>query len=193
MRFRDFLRISVLLFGGAATALAAVSVIGTARADDGVLLGVALAWWVAAALIGLWLGRRPMATPGIGRLLASARSTTSLPELEPGAVLFNRLWPLAVVAVAAGAVGFFLPQVPAVAAGYALLAALTWRRQSSAVAAIEERDGAQFWFDRSSPFGAPRLLRLPGLRKIEPQPASPNASGADRAPATSAYSPPHRR
>jgi hypothetical protein len=193
MRFREFLRVSVLLFGGAATALAAVSVIGASRADDAALLGVALAWWLAAALIGLWLGRRPMATPGIGRLLASARSTTSLPELEPGAVLFNRLWPLAVVALAAGGVGFFLPQVPAVATGYALLAALTWRRQSSAVAAIEERDGAQFWFDRSSPFGAPRLLRLPGLRKIEPQPASANASGDDRAPATSAYSPPDRR
>jgi hypothetical protein len=176
MRFREFLRVSVLLFGGAATALAAVSVVGATRADDQALLGVALGWWLLAALIGLWLGRRPAATPGIGRLLASARSTTSLPELEPGAVLFNRLWPLAVVAVAAGGVGFLLPQVPAVATGYALLAALTWRRQASAVAAIEERDGAQFWFDRSSPFGSPRLLRLPGLRKIEPQPAQDRAA-----------------
>jgi hypothetical protein len=193
MRFRDFLRVSVLLFGGAGTALAAVSVVGAARVDDNVLLGVAAGWWLAAVLFGLWLGRRMEATPGIARLLAGARSTTTLPELEPGAVLFNRLWPLAVVAVAAGGVGFFLPQVPAVATGYALLAALTWRRQSSAVAAIEDRDGVQFWFDRSSPFGAPRLLRLPGLRKIEPRPARPSASAGDRAPARSVYSPPARR
>jgi hypothetical protein len=193
MRFRDFLRVSVLLFGGAGTALAAVSVVGAARADDRVLLGVALGWWLAAVVTGLWLGRRAAASPGIARLLASARSTTSLPELEPGAVLFNRLWPLAVVAVAAGALGFFIPQVPAIATGYALLAALTWRRQASAVAAIEGRDGVEFWFDRSSPFGPPRLLRLPGLRKIEPQPASADASAGRRAPASSVYSPPARR
>jgi hypothetical protein len=193
MRFRDFLRVSILLFGGAGTALAVVSVVGAARVDDNVLLGVALGWWLVAVLIGLWLGRRMGATPGIARLLAGARSTTTLPELEPGAVLFNRLWPLAVVAVAAGAVGVFVPQVPAIATGYALMAALTWRRQSSAVAAIEDRDGVQFWFDRSSPFGPPRLLRLPGLRKIEPQPASERVSAADRAPARSVHSPPGRR
>ena len=193
MRFREFLRVSVLLFGGAGTALAAVSVIGAARADDGTLLGVALGWWLVSVLLGLWLGRRMEASPGIARLLANARSTTTLPELEPGAVLFNRLWPLAVVAVVSGGIGFLVPQVPAIATGYALLAALTWRRQSSAVAAIEDRDGVQFWFDRSSPFGPPRLLRLPGLRKIEPQPASASVSEARRAPARSVYSPPDRR
>jgi hypothetical protein len=192
MRFREFLRVAVLLYGGAGTALAVVSVIGASRVDDRVLLGVGLLWWLAAVVTGLWLGRRMGATPGIARLLAGARATTTLPELEPGAVLFNRLWPLALVAVAAGGVGFVVPQVPAVATGYALLAALAWRRQSSAVAAIEDRDGVQFWFDRSSPFGPPRLLRLPGLRRIEPQPPSPSASAGDRAPATSAYSPPGR-
>jgi hypothetical protein len=168
MRFRDFLRVAVLLFGGAATALAVVSIVGATRDENAALLIVALGWWLAAAAIGLWLGRRLAPTPGIAGLLASARKTHSLPELEPGAVLFNRLWPLALFAVAAGALGFFVPQVPAVATGYALLVALTWRRQSAAVAAIEGRDGVEFWFDKSSPFGAPKLLRLPGLRKIEP-------------------------
>ena len=170
MRFRDFLRVAVLLFGGAATALAVVSIVGATRDESTALLIVALGWWVAAAVIGLWLGRRPAPTPGIAGLLAAARKSTSLPELEPGALLFNRLWPLAVLAVAAGALGFFVPQVPAVATGYAVLVALTWRRQSSAVAAIEGRDGIEFWFDKSSPFGPPKLLRLPGLRKIEPVP-----------------------
>jgi hypothetical protein len=170
MRFRDFLRVAVLLFGGAATALAVVSIVGATRDDDRTLLYIALGWWVGAAAIGLWIGRRPATTPGIAGLLASARKTSSLPELEPGTVLFNRLWPLALLSVAAGALGFFLPQVPAIATGYALLVALMWRRQSSAVAAIEGRDGVEFWFERSSPFGPPKLLRLPGLRKIEPVP-----------------------
>lgn len=170
MRFRDFLRVALLLFGGAASALAVVSIVGATRDEDTALLVVALGWWVAAALIGLWLGRRLAPTPGIATLLASARRSTSLPELEPGALLFNRLWPLAVLAVAAGVLGFFFPQVPAVATGYALLVALTWRRQSAAVAAVEGRDGVEFWFDRSSPFGPPKLLRLPGLRKIEAVP-----------------------
>jgi hypothetical protein len=170
MRFRDFLRVAVLLFGGAATALAVVSIVGATRDDNTGLLIVAFGWWVGAAVIGLWLGRRPAPTPGIAGLLASARKATSLPELEPGGLLFNRLWPLAVLSVAAGGLGFFVPQVPAVATGYAVLVALTWRRQSSAVAAIEGRDGVEFWFERSSPFAPPKLLRLPGLRKIEPVP-----------------------
>ena len=87
---------------------------------------------------------------------------------EPGAVLFNRLWPLAVFTVLSGVVGFFVPQVPVVATGFCLFVALLLRRESSAVAAIEGRDGVEFWFDKSSPFGAPKLLRLPGLRRIEP-------------------------
>jgi len=170
VRFREFLRVAPLLFGGAATALAVVSLVGAARDGDLVLTFVALGWWLVATAIGLWLGRRVAATPGIGRLLAAARTTTTLPELEPGAVLFNRLWPLAVFAVAAGVLGLFVPSVPAIATGYALLMALAWRKQSAAVAAIEDRDGVQFWFDRSSPFGGPELVRLPGLRKVEPLP-----------------------
>lgn len=173
MRFRDFLRVAVLLFGAAATALAVVSVVGAAREDSNTLVYVAAGWWVLAALAGLWLGHRPVATSGIARLLASARSTSTLPELEPGTVLFNRLWPLAVLAIASGVIGFFFPQVPVIATGYCLLMALLWRKQHAAVAAIEGRDGVEFWFERTSPFGSPQLLRLPGLRRIEPVEAEP--------------------
>ncbi len=168
MRFRDFLRVSVLIYGGAGTALAVVSIAGATRADTNTLVYVAAVWWCVAALAGLWLGRRPQTTEGIATLLADARSTNSLPQLEPGAVIFNRLWPVAVVTVLAGAIGVFFPQVPVVATGFFLLVALLWRRQSSAVEAIEGRDGVEFWFDRTSPFGAPKLLRLPGMRRIEP-------------------------
>ena len=72
-----------------------------------------------------------------------------LPEVEPGAVIFNRLWLLAVLARRRRSAGIPLPQVPAVAAGYGLLGALGWRRQTRAVVAIEQRDGVEFWLERS--------------------------------------------
>ena len=170
MRFRDLLRVSVVLFGGAATALALVSVVGAARADSNTLVYVAAVWWCLATLAGLWLGRGLTTTSGIAGLLASARQTNALPDLEPGTVLFNRLWPLIVLAVASAVIGFFFPQVPTIATGYCLLVALLWRKQSRAVEAIEGRDGVEFWLDRTSPFGGPQLLRLPGMRKIAPEP-----------------------
>jgi hypothetical protein len=172
VRFVDFLRTAVILFGGAGTALAVATVVGAAGDDDRTLVYLAGGWWLAAALIGLWIGRRMRATNGIARLLAEARATTTLPELEPGTVLFNRLWPLAAITVVAVGVAFLFPQVPGVAAGYAILMALAWRKQSAAVDAIEGRDGVQYYFERSSAFRGPRLLRAPGFRKIEP-PAEP--------------------
>jgi hypothetical protein len=168
VRFRDFLRVSVLLFGASGTALAVISVVGATRSDSNTLVYVAAVWWCLAALAGLWLGRRPEASAGTAGLLAEARRSNTLPEHEPGAVLFNRLWPLAVFTILSGVIGFFVPQVPVVATGFGLFVALLLRRESSAVAAIEGRDGVEFWFDKSSPFGAPKLLRLPGLRRIEP-------------------------
>ena len=168
MRFVDFLRASVLLFAGAATALAVVSVAGSASADTNTPVVFALSWWTIAAVAGLWLGRRMGPTPGIERLLASARATNTLPEVEPGNVIVSRLWPLFVGTVLTGGIAFLIPQPAAIAAGYALAVALTWRRQASAVQAIEDRDGVRFHLDKSSPFGAPKLVRTPWARKIEP-------------------------
>ena len=167
MRLVDFLRTAVLLFGGAATALAIVALAGANAKDDVTLVYVAAGWWGVSAVIGLWLGRRREVTEGIGRLLASARPATHMPELEPGAIIFNRLWPLFLVTLGAGAVAFLVPQVPAIATGYALIVALAWRKQSSAVEAIEMRDGVQFHVERSSPFKPTRLLRTAGLRRFE--------------------------
>ncbi|MDQ3645247.1 MAG: hypothetical protein M3356_07070 [Actinomycetota bacterium] len=168
MRFADFLRTAVLLFGGAGTALAVVAIAGATGDDDTAALIVAVCWWTLAAAGGLWLGRRLAPTPGIARLLAGARSTNQLPDIEPASIIFNRLWLLGVFTLASGAVAFLIPQVPAIAAGYAIVVALAWRRQPAAVQAIEDRDGVRFYFDKSSPFGAPKLLRTPGMRKIEP-------------------------
>src|SRR4051794_810800 len=168
MRFTDFLKTAVLLFAGAATALAAVAIAAAGSKDDTTLLYVAVGWWVTGAAIGLWLGRRSETSQGIGRLLANARHSPTLPEQEPGRTIVNRLWPLIIVIAAAAAIAFLIPQVPAIGAGYALLVALGWRKQARAVAAIEDRDGVRFYVQRTSPLKPTELVRTPWLRRIEP-------------------------
>lgn len=164
MRFTDFLRTAVLLSAGAATALAAVTVAGGTATTANLLVPVAGGWWMIAALIGGWLGRRANTSPPIATLLASARTRPTLPELTPGRTLLNRLWPLLLSTLAAGAIAFVAPQVPAVAAGFAIIWALAWRRQSSAVTAIEERDGVRFYVEPTSPLKPIQLVRTPGFR-----------------------------
>lgn len=165
MRFVDFLKMAVLLFAGAANALALVTIIGADVVADRALLLGAFGWWLAAALAGGWVGRRPQAFAGVRRLLASARTSPALPELEPGTILFNRLWALAAFTFAAGAVGFLLPEVSALAVGFPLMAALAIRRQAPAVQAVEERDGVRFYIDRTSALRPTKLLRTPGFKK----------------------------
>ena len=164
MRFGDFLKAAVLLSGGAATLLATLTVIGVSRDFDPLLAPVSALWWAMAALIGLRLGRRAETTPPIARLLATARSQTTLPELRPGLTLVNRLWPLLLYTVVAAGVGIFQPPVAAIAAGGAMIWALAWRRQEGAVAAIEERDGVRFYVERTSPLKPIQLIRTPGFR-----------------------------
>lgn len=168
MRFTEFLRTSVLLFAGAATALAAVAIAGASSKDDTTLLYIAVAWWVISAVAGMWIGRRPETTQGIGRLLSEARHSPSLPEQEPGRTVVNRLWPLIIALAAAAGIAFLIPQVPAIGAGYAVLVALAWRKQSRAVAAIEDRDGVRFYVERTPPLKPTKLVRTPWMRRIEP-------------------------
>jgi len=164
MRFPEFLRTTVLISAAAATALAAVTLVGANGTGDSLVLPLAGGWWLIAALIGLWLGRRAATNPPIAALLANARMQASLPELNPGRILLNRLWPMLLSTLGAGALAFTLPQVPAVATGFAIIWALAWRRQSSAVVAIEERDGARFYVERTSPLQPIKLVRTPGFR-----------------------------
>ena len=164
MRFVDFLKITVLLSAASATFLGTLTVIAVRQEDEPSLLEVAIGWWLGAALIGAWLGRRNAASPPIARLLADARMQMSVPELRPGVTLVNRLWPLLCSTIGAAALGVFVPQVSAVAAGFAIIWALAWRRQDAAVTAIEDRDGFRFYVDRTPPFAPIRLIRTPGLR-----------------------------
>ncbi len=168
MRFVDLLRVTVLLSAGAATALAVVCVAGASAAGDAGPVLVSAAWWVAAMAIGIVTGRRAQTSPPVARALAEARAATALPEQRPGLVVLNRLWPLLASTVLAGAVAFLVPQVPGIAAGFAIIWALAWRRQDAAVLAIEERDGVTFFVERTSPVQAIRLLRTPGFRREVP-------------------------
>jgi hypothetical protein len=180
VRFTDFLRTTVLISAAAASALAAVTVAGAASNGDDLVVPIAAGWWVVAAVIGIWLGRRGAASQPISRLLASARMQTSLPEMTPGRTLLNRLWPLLLSTIGAGALAFVLPQVPAVATGFAIIWSLAWRRQASAVTAIEERDGVRFYIERTSPLQPIRLVRTPGYRsnRFELNGASGRSRGA---------------
>jgi hypothetical protein len=168
VRFVDLLRTTVLLSAGAATTLGVITVAAaTTQGDDGVVI-LAAGWWVVAALLGAFVGRRSQVSPAIGRLLASAKAATMMPEHRPGAVLVNRLWPLLVSTLVAGALGFLAPQIPGIATGFAVIWALAWRRQESAVRAIEERDGVTFYVERTSPVRPLRLVRTPGFRREVP-------------------------
>jgi hypothetical protein len=164
MRFPDFLRTTVLISAAAATALAAVTIAGASGSGDSLLVPFAAGWWVIAGVVGAWLGRRGAVSTQIAAVLANARTQPTLPEPGPGRTVLNRLWPLLLCTLGAGALAFVLPQVPAVATGFAIIWALGWRRQASAVTAIEERDGARFYVQRTSPFKPIQLVRTPGFR-----------------------------
>ncbi len=164
MRFTDFLRSTVLMSAVAASVLAALAALGAERDANDLVIPFAAGWWVVAAGIGVALGRGGQVSPPITRLLAMARTSASLPEVRPGRMLVNRLWPLGVVTVAAGALTFLAPQIPAIGAGFALIWALAWRQQERAVTAIEERDGVRFYVERTSPVKPITLVRTPWFK-----------------------------
>jgi hypothetical protein len=173
VRYTDFLKATVFLTAGEATALGVVTVAVAAGRGDTTLLIFALAWWTVAAAVGAWLGRRLETTASIGTLLADAHSTTTLPEIRPAAVMFNRLWLLAVSAVLSAGLSWLFPQLAAVVAGGSILIALAWRKQERAVTAIEERDGVRYYVVPTSPFKGIELVRTGGLRRLR----SVNGSG----------------
>lgn len=164
MPYTDLLRITVLLTGAEATALAAITAIATNRDSNTTTLIVAAVWWLAAVAIGLFLGRPNRAVEAMRDGLARARTATSLPLESPARIAFARLWPIGLTAVAAGALGVFFPGVAAVGAGYALLVSLAWHSREAAVLAIEQRDGVKFYVVPNSALRPIQLVRAPGLR-----------------------------
>lgn len=164
MRFAELLRTTVMLCAAAATLLAVVTVAGANENGNALLVPIVAGWWLIAAVAGVRIGRRDKTSRQIAVLLATARTQAMLPEINPGRIVLNRLWPIIVCTVGAGAVAFAYPQVPAIATGFAIIWALAWRRQSAAVVAIEERDGARFYVEHTSPLQPIKLVRTPGFR-----------------------------
>lgn len=164
MPFADLLRITVLLTGAEATALAAITAIAVNRDADTTTLIVAAVWWFLALTIGFWLGRPKRAADSLRDALAGARTATSLPPETPSRIALARLWPIALTAIGAGVLGAFFPGVAAIAAGYALLVSLAWHSREAAVLAIEQRDGVRFYVVPNSAFRPIQLVRTPGLR-----------------------------
>jgi hypothetical protein len=174
MAFCDLLRMTVLLAAGAATALAAVTVVSATSADDTLTLFVAAGWWIVAVLAGLILGRPDRAADAMRDVLANARMATALPSLgNPTRAALGRLWPIAGFALIAGGLGIVLPGVAAIGTGFALAAALSWRGREAAVAAIEERDGVRFYVEPGSALQPVQLIRTPGLRRDRQPPGHP--------------------
>lgn len=164
MPYTDLLRVTVLLTGAEATALAAIAAIAANRGNDMTTLIVAASWWLVALAVGLYLGRPSRAADSLRDALARARTTTSLPLDTPTRIAVSRLWPIAVTAIAAGVLGIFFPGVAAIGAGYALLVSLAWHSREAAVLAIEQRDGVKFYVVPGSSLRPIQLVRTPGLR-----------------------------
>jgi hypothetical protein len=163
MPFVDLLRVTVLLVAAVATGLGAIAVLTASQDADETALVVAGAWWVLAGFAGVWLGRSSRTADQVRRVLAGARTATSLPPDSPGRIAFARLWPIGAFAIVAGGLAAIAPQVAAIGAGYAIGVALSWRHREAAVTAIEERDGVRFYVEPSNAFEPLRLVRTPGL------------------------------
>lgn len=154
--------------GGAATVLAVLTVLVAERDGDPTVVFIGAAWWFLAAVYGAFLGRRAQTNEPIAKLLADARWQTSLPEVHPGRTLLNRLWPLIAITLVSGGLSFVVPQVAAIACGFAIIGSLAWRRQEAAVSAIEDRDGVRFYIERTSPVTPIKLVRTPGFKAARP-------------------------
>lgn len=191
MLFVDLLRLTVLLIGGSATALGAVTVLVANRDSDSAVLILAGGWWALATVVGLVLGGSAHAGEAMSRALAAARTATTLPTESPGRIAFLRLWPIGAFALIVGGLAWLLPQVAAVGTGFAILNALAWRNRERAVTAIEERDAVRFYVEPSSALEPIKLIRTPGLGRDRmpaghppPPPPEPerNAVGLRAAP-----------
>jgi hypothetical protein len=173
MPYTDLLRLTVFLAGAESTALGAVTILSAGANDDTMTLLVAAGWWPIAVAIGLYLGRRSRAADGVRDVLGAARTTTSLPNESPGRIALERLWPIGLTALIAGALGVSYPGVAAIGAGYALLVALAWRTREAAVLGVEDRDGVKFYVEPSSALRPVQLVRTPGLGTDRVKPGHP--------------------
>ena len=148
--FVDFRRISDAQ-RGAATALALVTGLAGAVELGPRRVAIVSGGGSWPRVIGMRLGRRARDQPAdraaAGRARRRARAARAAPRRDPA----QQAVAAVVFTLVAGGLAFLAPQIPGIAAGFAIIWALAWRRQDAAVAAIEERDGACFYVRRTSP------------------------------------------
>jgi len=164
MPYTDLLRVSVFITAAEATALGAITAVAANRDGETTIVLVAAAWWLIALAIGFYLGRPQRAADDVRDALSRARTATSLPDQNPARIAIGRLWPIAVTAILAGALGIVFPGVAAVGAGYALIVSLAWHTREAAVLGVEAHDGVKFYVVPNSPLKPVELVRAPGLR-----------------------------
>jgi hypothetical protein len=165
MLYTDLLRLTVLLIGGEATALAGVTVIAANRSDDTLTMALAAGWWVVATMAGIAAGRPERAAQAVSQALAASRTATSLPADSPGRIAIQRLWPLAAFALVCAGLAWLWPQIAAIGTGYAILFSLQMRNREAAVLGVEDRDGVRFYVEPTSGLRPISLVRTPGLRR----------------------------
>ena len=182
VRFVDFLKTTVLLSAGAATALATITVlVGASALNPNSPLGANRRGLVGGGHAAgaaprssrrrpvlrsraCWRGPRP--PPHCPSTTQGPRSSTAYGRSFCSTVL-------------AGGLGFLAPQIPASPPASGIIWALAWRRQDAAVAAIEERDGARFYVRRTSPVRPMELDRTPGFKALRAGAGgSPSTGGA---------------
>ena len=155
----------MLLSAGAATALAVVTVLAGAASSD------QHARARRGRLVAARERRRPAARPARRDQPADRPAARDARGRAPRCPSSTRARSCStgcgrccVFTLLAGGLAFLAPQIPGIAAGFAIIWALAWRRQDAAVAAIEERDGASFYVRRTSPLRPMSLLRTPGFK-----------------------------
>ena len=136
---------------------------------EGQLLSIAVGWWLLAALIGLRLGRRAETNPPIARLLSSAKTSTALPEHHPSAILLNRLWPLLLFTLVAGGLAFLAPQIPGIAAGFAIIWALGMASPGRGRGGDRGARWCLLLRAATSPVRPMALERTPGFKALRPE------------------------
>lgn len=151
------------MIGSSALALGLISIESLTRYGSPTLFVVSGSWLVISVVTGLWLGSGPSVQESLRLLLSKSRPERIFPRIEPPAVLLSRLWPVLAITLVSAISSYWFPQLAVASAGYGLIWALAWRRQSDAVLAIEERDAVHFWIVRSSPFKPPKLVRVPAM------------------------------
>jgi hypothetical protein len=162
VRYCDYLHTSVLMIGSSALALILIAAGSLGVASEAMII-LSGAWLAIAVVVGLWIGRGASIQEPVRALLSRSRPEPMFPTIEPAAVLLSRLWPVLAITLVAAISCYWFPQLAVAAAGYGLLWALAWRKQSDAVLAIEERDAVHFWIVRSSPIKPPKLVRVPAM------------------------------